>query len=316
MKTGFFVLIAFWVALFLYQQLQYPQIRLNPISTRLLHPLDTRLHYRIGEVDPRFHLSQPELQQLAEQAAAIWRQGTGQDWLVYDPNARLQINFIYDQRQANTSQRLSALQHIEQNQNQQQHRQQQIDYNKTEILHAQQQIELKKTAFQHELSQYNAIVEMINRHGGASPELKQQFDQQKQYLETLKNQLNQSVAQYNHLVQQSNAEVQNYNQANQNINQSINRYNQHYTARAFDKGLFNGHSINIYEFENQDDLRLVIAHELGHALGLPHTTQNSHALMYPLLKDQNIQNFQLTTDDVQLLQDNSVWKKFLNKFHP
>ena len=60
----------------------------------------------------------------------------------------------------------------------------------------------------------------------------------------------------------------------------------------------------------------MIAHELGHALGLAHTEVNSHALMYPILKDQNMHNFQLTLDDRLLLQQNSSWKKFLDKFNP
>ena len=128
--------------------------------------------------------------------------------------------------------------------------------------------------------------------------------------------LNQMVIQHNQLVSQSNSQVESYNQANHNMNQSIESYNKNYAAREFDKGLFNGHSINIYEFENQDDLRLVIAHELGHALGLAHTEVNSHALMYPILKDQNMHNFQLTLDDRLLLQQNSSWKKFLDKFNP
>ena len=117
-------------------------------------------------------------------------------------------------------------------------------------------------------------------------------------------------------IQQLNQQVGELNQINNQLNQSIDQFNQRFQARLFDKGLFNGRSINIYEFENQDDLRLVIAHELGHALGLAHTEVNSHALMYPILKDQNMHDFQLTLDDRLLLQQNSSWKKFLDKFNP
>ncbi|WP_111896207.1 matrixin family metalloprotease [Acinetobacter sp. MB5] len=312
MRTGSLLFIAMLLLLLLYQQMQYPQIRLNPITTRLTHPLDTRLHFKIGDVDPRFHLSRSELEELAQQAANIWQQGTGRSWFVYDPHARLAINFIYDQRQEQTTQRLTALEKIQNTQNQQQFQEQEINQHKSEIEQSQQLIDAKQTSFQQQVQQYNQFVEQINRQGGASPELKQQIEQQKQALEQMKAELNQMVMQHNQLVSQSNFQVQSYNQINQNINQTIQTYNQEYAARPFDKGLFNGHSINIYEFENQDDLRLVIAHELGHALGLPHTEHNSHALMYPLLKDQNMHDFQLTMDDRQLLKENSVWDKFLN----
>ena len=309
MKHASLLLIILWIGLLIVQQLNHPQIRLNPISSRLFHPLDTRLHYQIGEVDPRFQVSTVEIQQLAEQAAQIWQQGTGRDLLVYDPHARLKINLIYDQRQENTVQRLNDLKEIKKNQQQQNNQQQQIDQHKTEILRLQQQIEFKQRVFEAESTQYNHLVATLNERGGVTPQLKQQFDQEKLRLDELKTDLNQSIEQYNAVVDQSNAQVQHYNQVRQNVEQSIQDYNQHYAARPFDKGLFNGKAINIYEFENQQDLRLVIAHEFGHALGLAHTQNNSHALMYPVLKDQNMQNFQLTTDDLQLLQDNSIWNK-------
>lgn len=313
MKTGLWTVLLVWLALLIFQQFYYPQIRYNPITSRLLHPLDTRLHYRIGEIDPRFGLSSSEAQQLSEQAARIWQQGTGQDWFVYDPHARLQINFVYDERQNQTRQRLEQLQQIEQTQIQQQQQQNTIDTEKQKIQQSQFILDQKQAEFQTALAQYNQTVEQMNHQGGAAPQLKERFDQQKFILEQQKQQLNQAILAHNQAVYESNLRVKQYNQANQQIHQSINQYNQHYAARQFDKGIFNGREINVYEFENQDDLRLVLAHELGHALGLKHTQDNPQALMYPTLKQQNLENFQLTSDDIVLLNNNSSWNSFLNK---
>lgn len=84
------------------------------------------------------------------------------------------------------------------------------------------------------------------------------------------------------------------------MNASVKQYKQRFQPHLFHKGLLNGKQILIYEFESEDDLRLTLAHELGHALGLQHT-DDPHALMHPVMKDQDIAHFRLTQADRDLL---------------
>lgn len=53
-----------------------------------------------------------------------------------------------------------------------------------------------------------------------------------------------------------------------------------------DQGLYYTEGIDIYYFEDEDDLRITIAHELGHALGIGHTDDPA-TLMYPLKSKTN-----------------------------
>lgn len=110
-----FVCFAGLLGLILYQNMQQPQLRLNPLLDRLTHPFDQRIRYRIAEVDPRFGLNEHELKQISQQATDIWKQGLGQDYFVYDPNARLSIRLIYDQRQDESIQRRDQLSKLTQN---------------------------------------------------------------------------------------------------------------------------------------------------------------------------------------------------------
>ncbi|NUF17294.1 matrixin family metalloprotease, partial [Acinetobacter lactucae] len=72
------------------------------------------------------------------------------------------------------------------------------------------------------------------------------------------------------------------------------------SIEPFHKGLFSQNQIQIYGYASLNDLRLTLAHELGHALGLKHTT-DPKSLMYPYLREQDIHNFKLTDSDLELL---------------
>lgn len=86
---------------YLHMQAQtHPQLRYNSLADRLTHPFDTRLRFRIDQVDSGFGLSKDQVIQLSKEAIEIWHQGSNRDDLmVYDENARLSIHLIYDQRQ-------------------------------------------------------------------------------------------------------------------------------------------------------------------------------------------------------------------------
>jgi predicted Zn-dependent protease len=71
-------------------------------------------------------------------------------------------------------------------------------------------------------------------------------------------------------------------------------------SREFEKGLFDGKAINIFEFEKEDDLRLALVHEFGHAIGLGHV-DNPKAIMYRKLAVQDFSAIRLTSDDLNLL---------------
>ncbi|MFZ0332289.1 MAG: matrixin, partial [Acinetobacter bohemicus] len=252
------ILAVIWLLLMTYQTHQHHQLRYNAVSDRLKHPFDTRLRYRIAEVDPRFGLSKQQIIQLSQQATDIWKLGTGKDYFIYDPNAKLTIHLIYDERQDESNQRRQQLGNIEQNQQIWSNKNQKLKQLKDEIDHANILLDTKKIQLDAQLQQYNQQIAMLNQNGGVHPSQRDLFIQQRHQLKQQIFALEQEINLYNQKIQKLNDQVSELNQINHQLNQSIDQFNQRFQARLFDKGLFNGKQINIYEFSSKDDLRLTL----------------------------------------------------------
>lgn len=302
MRFWLLVALIVFTAYFSIQRMMYPLLNHNSVVDRLSHPLDTRLRYRIGDVDPRFNLSKDQIKTLAQQAADIWHLGTMKSLFVYDPNAQLTINLIYDERQAESSARKQEMRILENTQQYTQSEKQRIQQIHAELDLANRELDIQKINYQTKVDQYNQLIGMINQsQQNLNPYQRQQLEQQKEQLLIDQSQLKQQLDGYNQKVNDLNRQVDQLNSIHQQFNQSVDQFNTRFKPRQFDKGVFDGKSIKIYEFESDEDLRVTIAHELGHALGLEHNT-DPKALMYPTMKDQDLQNFKLTTTDLAMLK--------------
>lgn len=294
------VLLIVLIIFFQYQARNHPELYGNSLSDRILHPFDTRLRYRIAEVDPRFGMSTEQLIEISEQATKIWSDATGKSYFVYDPNARLALYFQYDDRQYETEQRQKHIQNIDHEQHIWTQKKQYVDQQQQQLDSQRDVLNIKQKELDELILMHNNMITQINQSGGAPREQKQQLEAQSSEIEQQISVMKTEIAQHNFNIQRINHQVDELNQINQKIDVSIMQFNQKFQPRLFDKGSFNGRSIHIYEFENENDLRLTLAHEFGHALGLKHH-DTATALMYPMLKDQDMQNFRLQPADLALL---------------
>ncbi|RKG41545.1 MULTISPECIES: matrixin family metalloprotease [Acinetobacter] len=298
----FFILtiVLLFVGLLSYQLKTHDQLRYNSLSDRILHPFDTRLRYQIAEVDPRFGISQQELIELTQQAADLWQNASGQKLFVYDPDAQLKIHLVYDERQDN----FNAFKKMETTLNTEQNKNQRVSEN---LNTSQAYLEQLHTSIQQRRVLIDAEYQSLNqqrlswsRLEDSQGENRRRIDLQYQQLKEKSQQLKNDIDYFNQLNAQYNQQVDQYNHNIHRFNQNVTHAKQQFPAREFHKGVFMGQEIQIYQFENQDDLRLTLAHELGHALGLGHNS-DPKALMYPMLGAQDLAHFQLQPSDLALL---------------
>ena len=270
-------------------------------ADKIMHPFDTRLRFRLGEVDPRFNISQSELIQLCEDAIQIWQKGTEKPLLVYDPKAKLTINLIYDQRQMEYEAQKNSRKQLDEAQNTNQQRSAELDERYSTLEQRNQQLQVQRDQLHQDFEQLNQQRMSWSRIEHENGPHRQQIEQQYQQLKVQAEQLDQAIRNLKAENEQYNQQVQQHNQNIHAYNVNVDHMNQRFPPREFHKGIYNGRHIEIYQFDNKDDLRLTIAHELGHALGLDHNS-DPEALMYPILGGQNMQNFSLKEADRIMLR--------------
>ena len=61
--------------------------------------------------------------------------------------------------------------------------------------------------------------------------------------------------------------------------------------------------IEIYGFDSLAELKVIIAHEIAHLVGIPHI-EIQNALMHPLLQKRQINGLFLTKEDIKNFQEN------------
>lgn len=261
-------------------------------SKKTAHPTEVQqmIDYRIGEVDPRFNVSVDDVKFLAYEATQIWEKGVNKTLFRYDPNATLSINLLYDERQQNSLYIDNINNTIDKKSNELDALNQRLE---TQLQNLKQRRQSLDTAYA-ALQQERSIWSLSEFESG---ENMQRLKRKEQQLRKTRDQLSNEWDTYHLNVQLYNEKVADFNQHAQQARE----YNQKSPARMFHKGVFSGKRIDVYQFSNKNDLKVTLAHEFGHALGLSHH-QEPKALMYPTMAQQDLENFELLPADIALFQ--------------
>lgn len=289
------------------------------------------IKYDIGTFDPAFGISRESFALAIIEAEKIWESAVESDIFIPSLSGeRMKINLIFDDRQAKTfalRQRLAGVRSAEEQyritNNEYQRLIQQATPMSQEISVLQNAYSLKRDILATEVRAHNERVKIYdnevvywNNRGGAPPSkyeqlmrerdemniIHQQIQAKQRELKTLGDNLNNKTVVYNELVGQINTIAGILNRLADSLNHDIGLHNR----LVHDRGEFitgsytsNGEEIiNIYQFYDHRELVIIIAHELGHALGLSHAFQKN-SIMYSMVANQELK---LSDEDRILLQ--------------
>lgn len=263
----------------------------------------TPISYRIGALDSRFGIGREDFGRAVEEAAGIWESAAGRKLFVRRSRGAVKINLVYDTRQETTKRVVATRAGISEKLKQADLIKEGLRLLQDRLRDLDGDFSNQLASFERRQGDYNKQVAHWSAKGGA-PEGEYQrlqgerarlrkeaetMDVKRRELNRLTDDINRQIDRHNGLLHRANAEANDLNASGA-------------TGIAFEEGVYirqgGEERIDIFQFDGESALRIILSHELGHALGIKHNA-NPSSIMSPLI---HADRFVLPAEDMEGLK--------------
>lgn len=259
------------------------------LQSRIM-PCRTPIRYAIGATDARFRIATDTLLADLREAEEVWEKPHGGELFAYDPagtaaSGSVIVSLIYDERQAAAD--TLARYGIQAEHNKASYDELAATYDAIESSLKRERTALEADAVAHERREeaYNEEVQKWNTAGGAPSGEYARLQKERAALERETAALESRQADINTTIRQLNALAVSLNALIEQLNLSVQKYNETGASIGsdFEEGEYvsaaGSREIRVYEYSNKTELVRVLAHEMGHALGMGHVG-GGESIMY------------------------------------
>ena len=266
-------------------------------------PCRKPISYSLQTFDRRFGITEEEFLGVVLEAENIWEALLEKNLFEYKEGSELSINLIYDQRQRATD-KLKEL-NIVIGEDKEAYDRLKARYTSLSASYKSDRTLLEKMIAEYETrrSAYEKEIVYWNSRGGAPIEKYNELEKERGVLNKEASTINQAQNTLSGGMEIINALGAEVNKLARNLNLQVETFNDiGGNGEEFDEGEYAdngaGKMINVYQFDSWSKLLRVLAHELGHARGLPHV-EDPASIMYRLNQSTNEK---LTASDMAALK--------------
>jgi predicted Zn-dependent protease len=253
----------------------------------------------LGEIDPRFNLKNETILKELDVASNVWEKEEGEDLFVFEGKNKstVIVNLVYDERQQITLESEKAKAKLEAGWESYENLVSERKALAIRYDDLQATYEKSIKIYNARLARFESMVKEWNRKQGSEAQYKALKAE-----EAAVNQLFENLEKQRITINSLSVQINRYNTDIKSLYDSLviktNEYNHLFSSDdPITVGEYDGtYYINIYQYTDLAQLRITLAHELGHALGMDHT-ENEKSIMYPLQSKQTGDSLLLTAED-------------------
>jgi len=263
--------------------------------------------FHLGGIDPRFGLSDAQAQDALAQAADLWNSAAKKTLFADVPGSGLPVNFVYSQQQDTTKVHQAIASSITEDRQNASHLRDEIERLKAEFSSKRQSFEAAKTTLTLATSAYNRRVQDLSRSGARYEGDRRLLEAQRSDLILRQQDLERQVAPLDQIANQIGTLTAAYNTQVMHERTNVDAINidagKQFLAGEY-VNLDGAPEIMIFQYSSSGSLVAVLAHELGHALGLGHVS-NSHSVMSASSeqRENSSPSIVLSNDDLVALRE-------------